>query len=201
VRCCHRVRRMPRPENRRQRTTALVSVRAKCSKSLAFDDGRFLIHDAAGDHLLVKVDADQVRCRATGLRKRRNWNDTSNFPHAQKPATRRVDLPPPITSPIAAKTRRTNSTMSGKRDERTRLLQKRDERTQRFRAKRDERTQRLLRKRDERTHALRRRRARKPDLRESDRAECDDRTLARRHCCSFSRLLRHRSTLASSQVT
>jgi hypothetical protein len=56
-------------------------------------------------------------------------------------ATSRVDLPPPIASPIPAKMRRTNSTMSGKRDERS---------------------QRLLRKRDERTHACRRRRARKP---------------------------------------
>ena len=60
----------------------LVGLRA--GECLASQDLSLLVHDADGDRLLVKVDADEVHCRAPGLGKRGIGEERLKSPQVQR---------------------------------------------------------------------------------------------------------------------
>src|SRR5262249_1718709 len=77
-------------------------VRLVAGESLASGDLKVLVHDADGDKLLVKVDADEVHGKSPGLGKRGTGKTPQVFPRLRASANPRVDLYLPLIASVFA---------------------------------------------------------------------------------------------------
>src|SRR5208337_3231783 len=96
--------RHPGPEFRRKPFhLSCTSYPSSRTNWRALGDLSLLVHDADGDRLLVKVDADEVHCRAPGLGKRGSGKTPQVFPRFRGSANRRVDFHLPLIASISGR--------------------------------------------------------------------------------------------------